>query len=201
MAAKLLIKKLDSAVIESAGRWKAGQIVVALETTDVLGSKEEVAANNFVHFTVTDKTVAEMEQYLSPWNKAVDMNVISGPDPQGFRRINVRNNNTNVSETKGGWTVEGTDDIIAEWNERYPTCNLVTVTFPQYDTWTCEGTFTTGQATEFEEVVIAKGLAFMDYRRIWYITSAGMSNIIAAGGSQSGTAAQLSGIIRDGMLD
>ena len=205
MPALLLIKKLDSPVPAAPGKWLRGEVVAVFETTAPRGSGEEVAAGSFVHFEVTDKTVAEMEQYLATYNRLIDMTVIAGPDPQGFRRINVRNNNTNASGTIGGWTTETTDNIIDEWNARYPTCNLTTVaiitgTNPG-DTWQCEGTFTTGQAQEFEEVVIEQGLSVMDKRKIWYITEAGMQNIEAAGGSQSGTAQQLGGILRDARLD
>ena len=133
------------------------------------------------------------------------MNVVAGPDPQGFRRIDVKNNLVNQSGTLGEWTAQNTGDIITEWNTRYPTTNLVTVQIytadAPNDVWQCEGTFTTGQAQEFEEVIIEKGLADMLKRKRWYITSAGMTNIRNAGGSQSGTAAQLGPILRDGLLD
>ena len=205
MPAKLIIKKLDSPVPQSPGRWLSGEIVANVEDTAVLGSGEEVSGGSFVHFIVTDRTVAEMQQYLESYNRLISMDVIAGPDPQGFRRINVRNDRCNASGTVGNWTTEQADDIILEWNTRYPTTNLTTVaiitgTNPD-DTWQCEGTFTTGQAQEFEEVVVEKGLQVLDKRRVWYITPAGMDNIDAAGGSQSGTSAQLSGILRDGTLD
>ena len=54
---------------------------------------------------------------------------------------------------------------------------------------------------EFEQVIIEQGESTMDKRKIWYITEAGMQNIEAAGGSQSGTAAQLGPILRDARLD
>ena len=204
MAATVLIKTLDSSVPQSAGRWLRGEVVAVQESTHPWASGE-LDTNAFYRFTVTDKTVAEMEQYLQTWNKLIDMNVIAGPDPQGFRRINVRNNLVNQSGTLGEWTVTNTDLIIAEWNALYPTTNLVTVTIltntAPNDTWQCEGTFTTGQAEEFEEVVIEKGLADMLKRKRWYITEAGMVNIGNAGGSQSGTASQLGPILRDGLLD
>lgn len=201
MPAKLIIKKADSPVPESPGKWKSGRIVAVVEVTQPLGSGEEVAGGAFVHFIVSNRTVAEMEQYLAPYNRAIDMTTIAGPNPQGFRRINVRNNNCNASGTIGAWTVEGTDAIIAEWNGLHPTCNLSTVGFPQPNTWTCEGTFTPGQAVDFEDTIIAVGLAIMDTRRIWYITPSGMSNIIAAGGSQTGTSLQLNAILRDARDD
>jgi hypothetical protein len=113
----------------------------------------------------------------------------------------VRNNNCNASGTIGAWTPEGTDAVIEEWNTKYPTCNLTTVGFPQPNTWTCEGTFTTGQAQEFNDTIVAFGLTVMDTRRIWYVIPAAMSNIIAAGGSQTGTFAQLQPNLRDARLD
>ena len=205
MPALLIIKKLDSPVPAAPGRWLRGEVVAVFETTAPRGSGEDVAAGSFVHFTVTDKTVAEMNQYLETYNRLIDMQVINGPDPQGFRRINVRNNNTNASGTIGGWTTEVTDDIIADWNADHPTCNLTTVaiitgTNPG-DTWQCEGTFTTGEAQDFEDTIIEQGASVMDKRKIWYITEAGMQNIEAAGGSQSGTASQLGPILRDARID
>lgn len=206
MPAKLLIKRLDNPVANSGGKWLRGEVVVVAEVSRVWGSGEAPSdTGTFVEFEVTDKTVAEMNQYLDTYNRAIDMTVIAGPDPQGFRRINVRNNNTNVSGTRGGWTTEETDNIITEWNTRYPTTNLTTVAIidgtKPGDTWQCEGTFTTGQAEEFEQVIVEQGLQIMDKRKIWYITEAGMQNIEAAGGSQSGTASQLGPHLRDARLD
>ena len=202
MPAKLIIKKLDNNVPPSGGRWLAGQIVANWETDHVIGSGESVAAGDFVHFTVTDKTVAEMAQYMSIYNKAIDMSVTNGTPP-GLLRINCRNNNTNASGTVGGWTVQGTDAILLEWNTRYPTANLITIgigtgTNPG-DTWTCEGVFTVGQASEFETVIIEQGLEQMDMRKLWYVPNTVMSNIIGAGGEQSGLASQLQ--LRDARLD
>jgi hypothetical protein len=204
MPATLLIKRLDSPVPQAPGRWLRGEVVEVFDSTATLGSGE-LDTNVFYRFTVTDKTVAEMEQYLQTWNRLIDMTVIAGPDPQGLRRINVRNNLVNQSGTLGEWTVANTDEIITEWNTRYPTTNLITIqifanTAPN-DTWQCEGTFTTGQAQEFEEVVIERGLSDMLKRKRWYITEAGMVNIGNAGGVQSGTASQLGPILRDGLLD
>ena len=129
------------------------------------------------------------------------MTTANGPDPSGFRRIWVRNENTNASGTKGGWNAEMTDTIELEWNTRYPTCNLTTLRYFQSvnpgDTWECEGTFTTGQAAEFEQVVTQIGSQVLDYRRIWYVNQTGMNNIRANGGIQQGTASQLSNWVED----
>ena len=204
MPATLLITESDRPVPQAAGRWLEGEICTVQDASVTWGSGE-LDTNVFLRFTVTDKTVAEMEQYLQTWNRLIAMNVVAGPDPQGFRRIDVKNNLVNASGTLGEWTAQNTGDIITEWNTRYPTTNLVTVQIytadAPNDVWQCEGTFTTGQAAEFEEVVIEKGLSDMLKRKRWYITSAGMTNIRNAGGSQSGTSAQLNPILRDGLLD
>ena len=202
MPAKLVIKKLDNPLLSEGGNWLAGQITSLHEESTVLGSGQLPADGIFVNYHVTDRTVAEMAQYMSVYNRAIDMNVINGTPP-GLLRINCRNNNTNASGTVGGWTVQGTDAIIAEWNTLYPTANLITIgiitgTNPG-DTWTCEGTFTTGQATEFEEVIIEKGLKEMDMRKLWYVPPVVLNNIIGAGGDQTGTAAQLQ--LRDARLN
>jgi hypothetical protein len=200
MPATILITSTDRPVPPSAGRWLSGEILLVNDIPYTTGGEADLS--KFFQFTITDKTPAEVDQkFFGIWNRLIDMNVIAGPDPQGLRRINVRNNGTNVSETIGGWTVQGTDQIIAQWNSLYPTTNLITIAFPQYDTWTCEGTFTPGQAQEFEDTIIEQGLNEMDKRRVWYVTEAGMLNIEAAGGLQSGTAAQLGNIVQDGRLD
>jgi hypothetical protein len=198
--ATILIISTTAPVAEAGGRWKRGEILKVLDVPYTTGGGADLS--KFVQFTITDKTPAEVDQkFFGIWNRLIDMNVIAGPDPQGLRRINVRNNGTNVSETIGGWTVESTDAIIAQWNSLYPTAGLITIGFPQYDTWTCEGTFTVGQAAEFEAVIIDRGLKTMDKRRVWYVTPAGMANIDSAGGLQSGTANQLDNIVQDGRLD
>jgi hypothetical protein len=198
--ATILITNNDRPVPQSAGRWLSGEILLVNDVPYTTGG--EANLSKFFQFTITDKTPAQEDnKFFGIWNRLIDMNVIAGPDPQGLRRINVRNNNTNASDTIGGWTVGGTNQIISTWNEEYPTTGLITIGFPQYDTWTCEGTFTVGQAAEFEAVIIEQGLQAMDKRRVWYVTPAGMANIDAAGGLQSGTAAQLGGITQDGRLD
>ena len=204
MPATLLITESDRPVPPSGGRWLEGEICVVAESTMQWGSGE-LDTNKFLRFTVTDRTVAEMNQYLQTWNRLIAMNVVAGPDPQGFRRIDVKNNLVNQTGTLGEWDVTNTNAIITEWNTRYPTTNLVTVQIytadAPNDVWQCEGTFTTGQAAEFEEVVIEKGQSELLKRKIWYITEAGMVNIGNAGGVQSGTSAQLNPILRDGLLD
>ena len=204
MPATLLITESDRPVPPSAGRWLEGEIVTVQESTHVWGSGE-LDTNKFLRFTVTDKTPAEMNAYLQQWNRLIDMNVISGGPGDDTRTINVRNNRVNQSGTLGSWDGTNTGNIITEWNTLYPTCGLATDSIftdaAPNDVWQCTGFFTVGQAAEFETTIIEKGLADLLKRKIWYITSAGMTNIRNAGGSQSGTAAQLAPILRDGLLD
>jgi hypothetical protein len=204
MPATLLITESDRPVPPSAGRWLEGEICTIQESTHTWGSGE-LDLNKFLRFTVTDKTPAEMNAYLQQWNRLIDMSVISGGPGDDDRTINVRNNRVNQSGDMGEWTVSNTEAIRDEWNLLYPTCNLVidsifTDAAPN-DVFQCTGFFTVGQAVEFEATIIEKGLADLLKRKIWYITSAGMTNIRNAGGSQSGTAAQLNPILRDGLLD
>ena len=200
MPATILITNNDRPVPEAPGRWKDGQILLVTDVPYTQGGEADIT--KFVQFTILDKTPTEVDQkFFAPYVRDVEMNVIAGPDPQGFRRINCRNLNTNASGTKGAWQVSGTDEIIAEWNAKYPTCNLTTVqifgSINPNDTWQCEGTFTTGQAAEFSELLISTGLSILDYRRIWHVNSTGMANINANGGIQQGTASQLSNWVED----
>jgi hypothetical protein len=202
--ATILITANDRAAPDGPAKWLRGQILLVNDVPYTDGGEADL--NFFVQFTITDKNPSEVDEHLfGEWNRLIDMNVINGPSPTGFRRINVRNNNTNVSETIGDWTVQQTENIIAIWNAGDPStgrppADLATVGFPQYGVWTCEGTFTTGQAAEFEATIIAAGFEFRDKQRIFYINEAGMLNIEGAGGLQSGTAAQLSNAIQDGRL-
>ncbi len=200
MSAMLMIKVNTNSVPDAPGRWERGEIVTVLEDTHVLGSGELNLAN-FFRFTVTDKTVAEMQEFIASWNRLIDMNVFQGPDGNGLRSIRVRNNLVNASGDMGEWTVTNTDAINLEWNTQHPSAGLITLDIPSPDVWECEGTFTTGEAQEFEDTIIQAGLSDLLKRRIWYITEAGMVNIDAAGGVQSGTASQLAPVLRDGLLD
>ena len=200
MPATILITSQDRAVPESNGRWKRGQILLTNDVPYTTGGEADLS--KFYQFTITDKDPAQVDaKFFAPYNRDIDMNVIAGPDPQGFRRINCRNNNVNATGTKGEWLVSGTDEIILEWNTLYPTTNLTTVSIFQGtnpdDTWQCEGTFTTGQAAEFTEVLTTKGIDQMDYRRIWYINETGMTQLDNNSGLLSGTASQLSNWVAD----
>jgi len=196
MPCTLIIKVNDNTNVPDApGRWRAGELVATLPLPPPAGTGE-ADTNVFYQFTVTDKTQAEMEVYLAQYSYNVSMSVYAGPDPSGKRRINVRNDDWNGNYSPDcDWTTSNTQAIADAWNEKYPTAGLIILGIPAPDYFECEGTFTTGQAVEFEEVVIAKGLDTMVRRRQWLISPAGMANIAGNGGTQSGTASQLNGIL------
>ena len=200
MPAALLIVAEDRPVPEAAGRWKAGQVI--LVNDELYTSGGEANTDIFVQFWVTDKTPEEVDAKLfAPYNMDIDMTVVAGPDPTGRRRIYVRNNNTNSTGTKGGWTTEMTDNIEEDWNYRYPDSNLETLgvltgTNPG-DTWDCAGTFEPDQYNEFEDTIVQIGSEALNYRRLWYINETGLDNIKNNGGVQEGTAQQLSNWLED----
>ena len=202
MTAMLLIKVNTNAVPDAPGRWERGEIVAVVEDTATLGSGELNIAN-FFRFTVTDKSVAEMQGFLDTYNRDIEYTLINVGPP---RRYEVNNKNANSLGT-GHWTVEATDAIKAEWEINHPSADITTIGYPNTNAnglgniWDMSGFFTVGEGQEFQDVVIATGLQLMDKRRIWYITEAGMLNIGGAGGVQSGTASQLDSIIRNGILD
>jgi hypothetical protein len=162
----------------------------------------EADVTQYYTFTVTDKTEEEMLAYLGTYSYNTSMVVYQGPDPSGLRSIRVRNDDWNGNYSPDcDWTAQNTQAIADEWNERYPTAGLVILAIPASDYFECQGTFTTGQAIEYEEVVHREGLATMVRRSQWYISPAGMANIGGNGGHQDGTAAQLGGILNDRVLD
>ena len=196
MPCTLIIKVNDNTNVPDApGRWRAGELVASLPTPPPAGTGE-ADTNVFYQFTVTDKTQAEMDIYLAQYAYNTSMTVYQGPDPSGLRSIRVRNDDWNANYSPDcDWTTENTQAIADEWNERYPTAGLIILGIPSPDYFECQGTFTVGQAVEFEEVVHEIGLQKMVRRRQWLISPAGMANIAANGGTQSGTASQLNGIL------
>jgi hypothetical protein len=152
----------------------------------------------FLQYTVTDREVFEIQGWIEKWNKDLLFDVVNGPDPQGFRRIKISNQKINQSQTTGEWTQEQADRIVFEWQSTYPTTDLVTVGFTAKDLLQ-EGTFTSGQAAEFQAAVYRAGEEFETRRRVNYVPENVMQNIETAGGIQSGTAAQLN--IQSGYAD
>ena len=194
------IKLLDGFGPETPDRHDAGELNRYYETDHEFGNLEVPAAGKFLHFNITDRSVLDMQGFNQKWNRVIDMTVTQGPNPAGNRRIDVRNNLVNASGTRGQWTTEITDNIIAEWNARHPLAGLFTHGFTA-DIWDCEGVFTVGEAQEFERVVVEFGVLDQVKRNRWVITPAGMANIISAGGTLTGTGLQFAGILHDRLTD
>ena len=203
MPATLLITESDRPVPQSAGRWLEGEICTVQEATVQWGSGE-LDTNVFVRFTVTDRTVAEMTQYLDTYVRDYEFTLIA--QNVDLRRYEVKNLFANT-EGRGYWTQEVVDQIKANWEAIYPLADITTIGFPNTDgnglgnIWDMSGEFPAGQGAEFQAVVAAAGAEHMDKRKAWYIDSAMMTNIRNAGGSQSGTSAQLSPNLIDSRLD
>ena len=202
MPAKLIIKKLDSPVAPSPGRWLSGETVANVEVAKPLGNGEEVAGGSFVHYIVTDQTPAQMEYVLQTWNRDLVIVNTTPSQPGGLRSISITNSLVNASGDMGEWTTVITADILTQWNGGNPSLTLTDDGIISPSVWNATVVLPT-EADEiaFDDFITDYGLSSMVKRKVFYITPAGMANIDSAGGSQSGTSSQLSGILRDGTLD
>lgn len=201
MPATLLIKRLSNSGSD-AGTWLRGEIIGVQEATNNWGPIES-DINVFYRFTVTDKTVAEMRQYLARYTRDFEFTLIN--QNVDLRRYEVKNLWANT-EGLGYWTQPVVDEIKLNWEERYPLADITTIGFPNTDVnglgniWDMSGEFPAGQGQEFRDVVTEAGRNLLDKRTVWYITEPGMVNIGNAGGVQSGTASQLNPILQDARL-
>jgi len=198
MAASLLIFNIEQADL-SPGTYLYGEIVEVQDFGFDWGTRR---LDYFAIFDITDKTPAEVSNYMDEYNRLIDMQVIAGPNPEGLRRINVRNNLVSTSGTYGGWDAINTSNIITEWTSLYPESGLKTIEIftdkNPNDVWQCEGVFGQGQYEQFEAVVIDKGLGSLVKRRRWAVTESGMSQINGQPDAHwSGTAQQFSQIVQD----
>ena len=126
---------------------------------------------------MTDRTTDEMRQWMGRLYKDVSSQVISGPDPSGFRRVRTTNNSVTASGGNG-FTQEGVDAIAAQWNG-----TIVQWNAGAYD---MDATFTVGQQIEYNQSVIELGFDDTYRLREWYVTPAQMASIGASGGFVSG---------------
>ena len=149
---------------------------------------------------ISDKEPQEVEAYMERHSKVIEMTTVAGPDPSGLRRIEAENLYVTASGDNS-WTQEGVDEVIAEWNTRYPDSDLHEYQPFTVTTFFFEGTFTPGQADEFEDVVTSLGLDSVYAQRRWYINSQGMTALADNDGFMSTTAQELGQVFRDGLLD
>jgi hypothetical protein len=200
--ATLIIKRLDNINVPDApGRWRAGELVVVTDKVPPWSSQEGDVTKWFT-FVVTDKTVSEVNDYLDKYTFSTSMQTVAGPDQSGLRRISVRNDDWNANYSPDcDWTQEICDNIRDSWNEEHPDSNLIILDIPSPDYFQCEGTFTAGERELFETVVHQEGLSKLVRRSKWYVSPSGMTYIEGEGGAATGTAAQLSGILKNRTLD
>ena len=197
MPCEVLFNESDRPVPPSPGRHLQGEIL-AIRDVPANWGPGELATSLFLRFGVTDKTAAEMEAYMARYRRIYDLQVIAGPNPEGLRRIEVENTIVNNSETLGVWTQEVVDEILTVWNDEHPDSGLISLGFTNR-VWTCEGTFTQGEAQEFERVITEAGFNAMDKRTRWYIPPVVVQFVRDQGGYAEGTASQLQ--LRDATLD
>jgi hypothetical protein len=199
--ATILINSTDRPVPQSAGRHMRGQVVGdnAWAVPFTVGGEADIS--KFFQFTITDKDPASVDQKLFKiYNREIDFTRINAN--QNPRRYEANNLNASPAGL-GYWTTEVVATIKADWEETHPLADITTIGFPNTgpnglgNIWDFSGVFQPGEGAEFTAVVHEAGLGVMDYRTIYRITEAGMINIGNAGGLQSGTAAQLSGILVD----
>ena len=201
MPTTLLITEFDRPVPPSPGRWLEGEICTVQESTHVWGSSE-LDLNKFLRYTVTDQTTAQMEYVLQTWNRNLTVINTSVVQPSGLRDISISNTLVNASDDLGQWTPAVTADILALWNDGNPSLTLTNDGIISPSVWNATVILPTEpDEIAFDEFIEQYGLTSQVKRTIWYITSAGMTNIRNAGGSLSGTNAELSSILRDGLLD
>lgn len=193
----LLVKVNTNNIPDSPGRWLAGQVVAAVSDEHEFGSAEVPSAGNFYHVSVTDKTLEEVQAYLEDWKHNPTTTQVSR---QGNRRL-LQVTSDMVSATgKNAFTQAGVQGLFDDLNTDYPNADAA------YDSHT-NNSFrfhVTVPNTGRDELIerVNEAVRQMQYgRRRWYINSAGMTYLGNNGGAVSGTAAQVAGYLRDGLLD
>jgi len=179
------------------GLWRQGEIVQAFPDPGPTGTQEQLAAGNFWWIKVTDKTLAEVQEYLQSWNHdpTVEQTSANGDD----RIIQVTS--TMVSASGGNqFEAAKVDELLGEINAEYPTANATRTgignTFFTFSI--------TAPVAARDEIIERINRAVRDWsyrRRRWYINAAGRTYLQNNGGYVEGTASQVSNYLRDGLLD
>jgi len=190
MPAILLVKVSTNNVPDSPGRWKAGEIVAAVEKNHSFGSAEIPSAGNFYHVTVTNKTLAEVQSYLQSWSH--DPTVAQIQSNGDDRRIEVTSDVVSASG-KNAFTQAGVEELMTDLGGVYVSHTQTSFKFD-----------ITATIEERDEIIdwINQSVRDMQYaRRRWYINNAGMTFLGNNSGVVSGDAATVAGFLRDGLLD
>jgi len=193
----LLVKVNTNNVPDSPGRWKAGEVVAAVPDNHEFGLAEVPAAGNFYHVAVTDKTMEEVTEYLRGWDHNPTTTQVSAA---GNRRLLQVTSNMVSATGKNAFTQAGVELFLSSLNDEYPTA-LATYDSHTNTSFRFRVTVPLSARDQLIEL-INESVRQMQYaRRRWYITQSGMTYLANNGGTVSGTAAQVAGYLRDGLLD
>jgi len=193
----LLAKVSTNNVPDSPGKWRVGEIVTAVEDGHIFGTQEVPSAGNFYHITITDKTLEEVQSYLQSWSH--DPVVIQISATGDDRLIGVTSTMVSASGD-GAFTAGPIDDMLADIAAEFTESNPVRTALTNF---TFEFTITAPVGAR-DDIIERVNQAVRDMahkRRRWYVTQAGRTFLAGNGGTVSGTSAQVSVYLRDGLLD
>lgn len=202
----LLVKVNTNNVQDTPARWRAGEVVTAVADDHEFGNAEVPAAGNFYHVSITDKTLEEVQTYLQDWkhnpavtqiskqgdNRLIEVtsDMVSATGKNAFTQAGV--GELMIHLNSGVWQEEP-EDPVPDYQATYVSHTTDSFRFSIVE----QNTYAPGVTVAVEEAV-----RNMQYgRRRWYINSAGMTYLGNNGGAVSGTATQVAGYLRDGLLD
>ena len=186
----LLVKVADNNVPDAPGKWRAGQIVAAVEDDHVFGTAEEIAAGNFYHVKVTNRTASQVEAYLSEWRHNPTITQVANQGNN--RRIRVESDMVSVSG-KNAFIRADVEALFAALGGTYHSHGS---NWFQFDI--------RATPAERDEIIeqINEAVQDMQYaRRRWGITPAGMTYLSNNGGYIEAQAGVVANYLRDGLLD
>ena len=145
----LIVKQSDNPVAAGPARWLKGEIVGAVEDGHTFGSAEIPSAGNFYHITVTDRTAAQVNNYLDGWRHEPTSNIDTN-DGNGNYRITITS--TGVSSSgKNAVTKVQMDAFVDKWQGVYVSHTNSTYTFDitSYQAATSPGFWNTDLSSTF----------------------------------------------------
>ena len=195
----LLVKREDNDVPDTPAKWRAGEVVAAVEDDHTFCSYEVPAAGNFLHLHVTNKTKAEVTAYLQSWSHdpTTEQIAATGDD----RTIRVTSAMVSASGSNA-FSQERFAEMLTQINEDYPTANAA---YSTHTDTTYEFTITAPVGARDEIIErVNEAVRDMQYRRRrWYMPATSRDFLVANGGTGSFTAAQVASgnHLRDGLID
>ena len=200
------VKVTDSGTINNTGFGDP----VLVEAGDVLGlmyndawygyGQKDAAAKATYHIRVNDKTVEELNIYLEAYNKKLEYTSDEYDPVTDNRRFTTTNVRVSASGNNG-FTTQGINDAIAVWNTNHPDNQVTLNDTDNLTFFQCDGIMPAELFDEWKANTQEVALADYYARRRWYITEAGLSSLANNDGVISASAADISGFLRDGLLD